>query len=131
MRLVLESRRPIAHVVQDLGVREEALRQWVRQAEADAGTRHDRLTTSERERLKHLERENRELKKANEILKAVSVFSPGDRRGPAEVSAFIDEPRDARLAVDLVCRTLGVSSSAYYARCNGPPSRRPSRTSGY
>jgi transposase len=46
----------------------------VRQAEADAGERNDRLTTSERERMKALERENRELRKANEILKAASVF---------------------------------------------------------
>ena len=44
------------------------------EAEADAGERNDRLTTSERERLKALERENRELRKANEILKAASVF---------------------------------------------------------
>ena len=46
----------------------------MRQAEADAGERNDRLTTSERERMKTLERENRELRKANEILKAASVF---------------------------------------------------------
>jgi len=74
VRLVFESGRPIAHVAQDLGVHKEALRQWVRQAEADAGQRGDRLTTSERERLKALEKENRELRKANEILKAASVF---------------------------------------------------------
>ena len=55
-------------------IHKEALRLWVRQAEADAGTRNDRLTTEERERLKALERENRELRKANEILKAASVF---------------------------------------------------------
>jgi transposase len=74
VRLVFESQRPIAHVARDLGVHKEALRLWVRQAEADAGSRNDRLTTEERERLKALERENRELKKANEILKAASVF---------------------------------------------------------
>ena len=74
VRLVFESGRPIAHVARDLGVHKEALRHWVRQAEADAGERHDRLTTSERERLRALERENRELRKANEILKAASVF---------------------------------------------------------
>jgi len=62
VRLVFESGRPIAHVAQDLGVHKEALRQWVRQAEADAGKRGDRLTTSERERLKQLEREVRELR---------------------------------------------------------------------
>jgi transposase len=74
VRLAFESGRPIAHVARDLGVHKEALRLWVRQAEADAGTRNDRLTTDERERLKALERENRELKKADEILRAASVF---------------------------------------------------------
>jgi transposase len=74
VRLVFESQRPIAHVARDLGVHKEALRLWVRQAEADAGSRNDRLTTDERERLKALEREVRELRKANEILKAASVF---------------------------------------------------------
>jgi transposase len=74
VRLVFESGRPIAHVAADLGVHREALRQWVRQVEADAGGRSDRLTSDERERMKTLEREVRELRKANEILKAASVF---------------------------------------------------------
>ena len=74
VRLVFDSERPIAHVARDLGVHKEALRLWVRQAEADAGSRNDRLTTEQRERLKALERENRDLRKANEILKAASVF---------------------------------------------------------
>jgi transposase len=74
VRLVFESQRPIAHVARDLGINKEALRLWVRQAEADAGMREERLTSDERERLKALERENRELRKANEILKAASVF---------------------------------------------------------
>ncbi len=74
VRLVFESGRPIAHVARDLGVHRETLRLWVRQAEADNGTRQDRLTTAERERLKDLEEENRELRRANEILKAASSF---------------------------------------------------------
>jgi transposase len=74
VRLVFESGRPIAHVARDLGVHRETLRLWVRQAEADGGRRGDRLTTAERERLKALERENRELRRANEILKAASAF---------------------------------------------------------
>jgi transposase len=74
VRLVFESGRPVAHVARDLGVHRETLRLWVRQAEADAGRRSDRLTTAERERLKELEKENRELKRANEILKAASAF---------------------------------------------------------
>ena len=71
---MFESQRPIAHVARDLGVHKEALRLWVRQAEADAGTRNDRLTSEERERLKALEREVRELRKANKILRAASVY---------------------------------------------------------
>lgn len=74
IRLVFESGRPVAHVANDLGIKYESLRKWVRQAEADAGKRADLLTSSERERLTELERENRELRKANEILKAASVF---------------------------------------------------------
>ena len=78
VRLVFESQRPIAAVARDLGVHKEALRLWVRQAEADAGTRNDRLTSAERERLRSLEREVRDLRKANEILKAASVFFAGE-----------------------------------------------------
>ena len=73
VRLVVEIGRPIAHIAKDLSVHHEALRQWVRQAEADNGSRRDRLTSDERERLKTLERGNRELRKANEILNAASV----------------------------------------------------------
>jgi transposase len=74
VRLVFESGRPVAHVARDLGVHRETLRLWVRQAEADGGSRNDRLTSAERERLKQLEREVRELRRANEILKAASAF---------------------------------------------------------
>ena len=56
-----------------LGCTSETLRKWVRQAERDAGQRPG-LTTEERERLKVLERENRELKRANEILRKAAAF---------------------------------------------------------
>jgi transposase len=74
IRLVFESGRPIAHVAKDLGVHPEALRTWVRQERADRGERGDLLTSDERQRLKELERENRELRRANEILKAASAY---------------------------------------------------------
>ena len=74
VRLVFDSGRPIAHVARDLGVHRETLRLWVRQAEADSGARNDRLTSAERERMRQLEREVRELRRANEILKAASAF---------------------------------------------------------
>jgi transposase len=60
-------------VAEKLGCSVEALRRWVRQAERDAGQRPG-LTTDERARLKQLERENFELKRANEILRKASAF---------------------------------------------------------
>jgi transposase len=74
VRLALESKRPIAHVADDLGFARETLRKAVRQAEADSGKRGDLLTSEEREEIKKLRRENFELRRANEILKSASVF---------------------------------------------------------
>jgi transposase len=74
VRLVFESGRPVAHVAVDLGVGAETLRKRVRQAEADRGRRGDLLTTAEREEIRKLRREVFELRRANEILKAASVF---------------------------------------------------------
>lgn len=56
-----------------VGCTTETLRNWVRQSERDAGKRPG-LTTEERQRLKDLERENRELRRANEILRKASAF---------------------------------------------------------
>jgi len=73
-RMVADSSRPIAHVARDLGIHPETLRKWVRQAEADAGKRKDLLDSSEREELKALRGEVRELRRANDILKSASAF---------------------------------------------------------
>src|SRR4051794_41161907 len=62
VRLYMESGgRSIAHVARDLGIHKEALRLWVRQAEADSGRRRDLLSSEEREELKRLRKENQEL----------------------------------------------------------------------
>jgi transposase len=74
VRLALESERPIAHIAADLGVHPEALRKKVRQAEADSGARAELLSSSEREEIRRLRKENFELRRANEILKSASVF---------------------------------------------------------
>ncbi len=63
----------ISSIAGKMGCTAETLRTWVRQSERDTGARPG-LTTSERERLKELERENRELKRANEILRKASAF---------------------------------------------------------
>lgn len=63
----------IVSVAGKIGCTAETLRRWVRQAERDSGKREG-LTSDERARLKELEKENRELKKANEILRLASAF---------------------------------------------------------
>jgi transposase-like protein len=63
----------IGSIAQKMGCTAETLRKWVRQAERDQG-RREGITSSERERLKALERENQELRRANEILRKASAF---------------------------------------------------------
>lgn len=63
----------IMSIAEKFGPSSETLRNWVRRAEVDEGRRAG-VTTDERERLKELERENRELRRANEILKSASLF---------------------------------------------------------
>jgi transposase len=74
VRLALESGRPIAHVARDIGLPPETLRKQVRQAEADQGLRPDLPSSEEREEIKRLRKEVLELRQANEILRAASVF---------------------------------------------------------
>ncbi len=64
----------IRKLAAQLGVHHEALRNWIRQAEADAGERHDRPTTELVEENRRLAKENAELRRANEILKAASAY---------------------------------------------------------
>ena len=63
----------IASIASKIGCTAESLRRWLRQAERDAGMRPG-ATTDERERIKALERENRELRQANEILRKASAY---------------------------------------------------------
>jgi transposase-like protein len=80
VRMVLEQEREhesqwgaIRSIASKIGCSSEALRNWVRQAERDTGRRPG-LTTDERQHLKQLERENFELRRANEILKKASAY---------------------------------------------------------
>lgn len=80
VRMVFEIRRStgqrqgaIARVAGQLSINRETLRNWVRQAEIDSGQRPG-TSTADAQRIAELERENAELRRANEILKAASVF---------------------------------------------------------
>jgi transposase len=80
VRLVLEHRgeyqtewAAITSIAQKCGMTAETLRKWVRQSEIDGGRRPG-VSTAEAQRIKELERENKELRRANEILKAASAF---------------------------------------------------------
>ncbi|GIF13778.1 transposase [Actinoplanes teichomyceticus] len=64
----------IKRLAEQLNVHPEALRNWIRQAEADAGERADRPTTDILEKNRRLLKENVELRRANEILKAASAY---------------------------------------------------------
>jgi transposase len=63
----------VTRVARELGIGTESLRGWLKQAEIDAGRRQG-TSTADKERIAQLEQENRELRRANDILKAASVF---------------------------------------------------------
>jgi transposase-like protein len=69
-----EPKPVMRHMARDLGVHPEALRNWIRQDQADRGERDDRLTTGEREELVALRKEVRDLRRANEVLRTASAF---------------------------------------------------------
>jgi transposase len=88
-RLALEARRDpasavgaIRRIADQLGVHPEALRVWVKQAETDAGQRPG-TSSSDAEHLAALERENRELRRANQILKSAATFFAAELDRPS------------------------------------------------
>ncbi|MCI0356693.1 MAG: IS3 family transposase, partial [Acidobacteria bacterium] len=130
VRMVLQVRREsgqrqgaIAAVAEKLGINRETLRGWVYQSEVNSGQRPG-TSTSDAQRIAELERENRELKRANEILRAASAFfGPRDRAQTAQIVEFIDKHRD-QFGVDPVCQVLGVPAGSYRAVKARPPSAR-------
>ncbi|MEF9908540.1 IS3 family transposase [Streptomyces sp. P9-A2] len=107
-------------VTEKLGIgSRETLRNWVKQHEIDTGTRPG-TTTEESAQLKALKKENAELKRANEILKAAASFFAAELDRPHTLVAFIDEHRDRFGGVEPICRTLTehdckIALSTYYA----------------
>ncbi|WSA04903.1 IS3 family transposase (plasmid) [Streptomyces sp. NBC_00841] len=139
VRLVLETREQyktesaaIRSIGAKLDIGPESLRNWVRQAEVDAGARTG-TTTEESAQLKALKKEVAELKRANEILKAAARFFRGRARPATHtLVAFIDEHRDRFGGVEPICRTLtehdcSIHPSTYYAHKKRLPSARALR----
>ncbi len=96
-RLAVEARQDPARkagalqrIGQQLGINPETLRGWVKQAEIDAGQAPG-MTTAEAQRIKELEAEVRELRRANEILKTASVDSTGQRNSASSLSAGVSK----------------------------------------
>ncbi|XQZ51760.1 hypothetical protein E2979_00050 (plasmid) [Paracoccus yeei] len=94
-----------------LGCSPDSLRVWCQQAERDRGERGG-LTSAEKDRIKELEREVRELRTANEILKKASAyFAAADTRPPVpQMIAFLDDHRGV-FGVGPICRVLGIAST--------------------
>ena len=104
-------------VCKQLGLHRETLRSWVIEAEVEAGSRPG-VPRDDRDRIAELERENRELRRANEILKSGRGFLRGGARPPTEeVVAFIDAHRDA---------VRGRADLPGARRSPRPPTTRPS-----
>ncbi|UWQ82727.1 IS3 family transposase [Leisingera caerulea] len=116
----LDGYRSLTAAVRDiagkLGCSPDSLRVWYKQAQRDAG-KEAGPTSAEKARIKELERENRELRQANEILKKASAyFGPGGARPPvSQMTAFIDEFRE-EFGVEPICRVLPVAPSTYHAQ---------------
>ena len=80
-RLVRESGKTIAEISRDLDVTETSVRDWVKQADIDEGhAEHSELTTSERDELQRLRRENMQLRMEREILKKAAAFFAKESR---------------------------------------------------
>ncbi|WP_235074379.1 IS3 family transposase [Asticcacaulis sp. AC466] len=106
----------ILSVAQKIGCAPGTLNDWIKKTEVDTGKRVG-VPTDLAEKMKALERENRELRQANEILrKASAYFGPGGARPPVQAMiAFIDDHREA-YGVEPICRVLPIAPSSYFER---------------
>ncbi|WP_405000509.1 IS3 family transposase [Escherichia coli] len=122
IRMVLESQgeydsqwAAICSIAPKIGCTPETLRVWVRQHERDTGGGDGGLTAAERQRLKELERENRELRRSNDILRQASAyFCEGGVRPPLEkMMPLLDKLRE-QYGVGPLCSELHIAPSTYY-----------------
>ncbi|WP_432264099.1 IS3 family transposase [Escherichia coli] len=122
VRMVLESQgeydsqwAAICSIAPKIGCTPETLRVWVRQHERDTGSGDGGLTSAERQRLKELERENRELRRSNDILRQASAyFCEGGVRPPLEKMMPLLDKLHEQYGVGPVCSELHIAPSTYY-----------------
>ncbi|HAJ4605053.1 TPA: IS3 family transposase, partial [Escherichia coli] len=122
VRMVLESQgeydsqwATICSIAPKIGCTPETLRVWVRQHERDTGGGDGGLTTAERQRLKELERENRELRRSNDILRQASAYfakAEFDRLWK-KLMPLLDKLRE-QYGVGPLCSELHIAPSTYY-----------------
>ncbi|WP_435793354.1 IS3 family transposase [Escherichia coli] len=122
IRMVLESQdeydsqwAALCSIAPKIGCTPETLRVWVRQHERDTGGGDGGLPSAERQRLKELERENRELRRSNDILRQASAyFCEGGVRPPLEkMMPLLDKLRE-QYGGGPVCSELHIAPSTYY-----------------
>ncbi|WP_089413561.1 IS3 family transposase [Sphingomonas sp. Sph1(2015)] len=123
VRMVLDHERDhpsrwaaVVSIAEKIGCAPQTLHEWLKRAEVDSGKRAG-VPSEVTDKLKALERENRELRQSNEILrKASAYFCPGGARPPiSAMIAFIDDHRDA-YGVEPICRVLPIAPSTYFER---------------
>jgi transposase len=101
----------IAQLAPQLNAHPEALRNWIRQDQADRGDRHDRPTTEMLDENRRLRAEMKELRRVGDSEGGERVFRLGDRPDPEAVMSFVDTQN---FSAGLVLRVLGIAASTYY-----------------
>jgi transposase len=135
VRLIRSSGKPLSEISKDLGVSEQSLRVWVKQADLDAGRRDDGLTSAEQEELRQLRRRVRVLEEEREILKKAALSSlgrpisaddlPADRPGEGTPRCLPAVPRAGCVARGLL-RLAGPAAGSEGRRRPGPDRPDPS-----
>ena len=111
-----------------IGCTAQTLNEWVKKAEVD-NHRRARAPTDIAAKLKALERENRELRQANETCAKRPLIFPGGARPPVQAMiAFIDDQREAH-RVEPICKVLPIAPSTYHAHVapRADPAKRSAR----
>ncbi|HVA60352.1 MAG TPA: IS3 family transposase [Mycobacteriales bacterium] len=138
IRLTLDARKDpaaragaCARIGEQLGINAETLRGWVTQAEIDEGGRPG-TTSTDKEKLDKLEREVKELRRTNAILRSASAFFRGGARPPLSLILDYVERHKTEFGVEPICTTLTeadvkISPSTYYAAKGREPSARAVR----